>query len=156
MSVRRVDSNRSHNSEPKEEHQKIEHAPHRHEPVKPSRVYTEAEEKKLYRKIDLRILPILSVSLAWSSHPGRSSRQNGSDRSPKSAWDADGQFLYLLSFMDRGNIGNARLQGLEADLQMTGNMYAISLSVYFISYGLFEVPANLALKKLTPRTCESR
>ncbi|KAI9632398.1 MFS general substrate transporter [Dioszegia hungarica] len=121
MSVRRVDSNRSHNSEPKEEHQKIEHAPHRHEPVKPSRVYTEAEEKKLYRKIDLRILPILS-------------------------------FLYLLSFMDRGNIGNARLQGLEADLQMTGNMYAISLSVYFISYGLFEVPANLALKKLTPRT----
>lgn len=36
--------------------------------------------------------------------------------------------LYLLSFMDRGNIGNARLAGLEADLDMTGNDYAIAVS----------------------------
>lgn len=54
--------------------------------------------------------------------------------------------------MDRGNIGNARLAGLEADLNMSGTDYSVALSVYFISYGLFEVPANLALKKLTPRT----
>lgn len=29
-------------------------------------------------------------------------------------------FLYLLSFLDRANIGNARLAGLEEDLNMTG------------------------------------
>lgn len=29
-------------------------------------------------------------------------------------------FLYLLSFLDRANIGNAKLAGLEADLGMKG------------------------------------
>ena len=29
-------------------------------------------------------------------------------------------FLYLLSFLDRANIGNARLAGMEADLNMSG------------------------------------
>lgn len=29
-------------------------------------------------------------------------------------------FLYLLSFLDRANIGNARLAGMEADLSMSG------------------------------------
>lgn len=51
-------------------------------------------------------------------------------------------FLYLLSFMDRGNIGNARIQGLEADLGMTSSQYNIALSVYFVPYCLFEGEAT--------------
>ena len=31
--------------------------------------------------------------------------------------------LYLLSFLDRGNIGNARIEGLVETLQMTGPQY---------------------------------
>lgn len=31
--------------------------------------------------------------------------------------------LYLLSFLDRGNIGNARIEGLVDDLGMTGPEY---------------------------------
>lgn len=31
--------------------------------------------------------------------------------------------LYLLSFLDRTNIGNARLAGLEEDLNMSGHDY---------------------------------
>jgi hypothetical protein len=31
--------------------------------------------------------------------------------------------FYLLSFMDRSNIGNARLQGLEDDLKLTPGQY---------------------------------
>lgn len=46
--------------------------------------------------------------------------------------------LYLLSFMDRGNIGNARLAGLEDDLNMAGYDYAIALTAFFASYCLFE------------------
>lgn len=42
-------------------------------------------------------------------------------------------FLYLLSFLDRTNIGNARLAGLEADLGMKGHDYNIALSVFFVS-----------------------
>ena len=32
--------------------------------------------------------------------------------------------LYLLSFLDRSNVANARLDGLAIDLHMTGNQYA--------------------------------
>ncbi|KAI0327048.1 MFS general substrate transporter [Cubamyces sp. BRFM 1775] len=35
--------------------------------------------------------------------------------------------LYLVSYVDRGNIGNAKLQGLVTQLDMTGNRYNIAL-----------------------------
>lgn len=41
--------------------------------------------------------------------------------------------LYLLSFLDRTNIDNARLAGLEADLGMNGNDYNKSLAIFFAS-----------------------
>ncbi|KAJ2928539.1 hypothetical protein H1R20_g8555, partial [Candolleomyces eurysporus] len=40
--------------------------------------------------------------------------------------------MYLFSFMDRANIGNARLQGLETQLKMTGNQYNMALTLFFI------------------------
>lgn len=59
--------------------------------------------------------------------------------------------LYLLAYLDRGNIGNARLAGLEEDLNMTGEQYNVALTIFFVSYIVFEVPANMALKHLSPR-----
>lgn len=35
------------------------------------------------------------------------------------------QFLYMLTFLDRVNIGNARLWNLEKDLNMSGYQYNI-------------------------------
>ncbi|KAF9892315.1 hypothetical protein FE257_002092 [Aspergillus nanangensis] len=60
--------------------------------------------------------------------------------------------LYLLAFLDRINIGNARLQGLEEDLGMTGNDYNIALFIFFVPYILCEIPCNLIMKKLAPST----
>lgn len=60
-------------------------------------------------------------------------------------------FLYLLSFLDRSNVGNARVEGLATDLHMTGDQYLTGLTLYFIGYVLFEVPANMVLKIWTPR-----
>ncbi|KMU78893.1 hypothetical protein CISG_07410 [Coccidioides immitis RMSCC 3703] len=60
--------------------------------------------------------------------------------------------LFLLSFIDRINIGNARLQGLERDLNMEGHDYNIALFIFFIPYILLEVPSNLILKKVAPST----
>ncbi|CAG8428272.1 unnamed protein product [Penicillium salamii] len=60
--------------------------------------------------------------------------------------------LYLLAFLDRINIGNARLQGLEDDLQMEGPQYNYALFIFFIPYILCEVPCNLLMKKLAPST----
>ncbi|OBT76134.1 hypothetical protein VF21_04858 [Pseudogymnoascus sp. 05NY08] len=58
--------------------------------------------------------------------------------------------LYLLSFLDRGNIGNANIQGLSEDLGLTDTQYALCLTVFFFTYALFELPSNLLLKKLRP------
>ncbi|KAK1534850.1 major facilitator superfamily transporter [Colletotrichum costaricense] len=59
--------------------------------------------------------------------------------------------LYLLSFLDRTNIGNARLAGMEDDLKMSGTDYNMSLTIFFISYAVFEPATNALLKRLTPR-----
>lgn len=59
--------------------------------------------------------------------------------------------LYLLSFLDRSNVANARIEGLTTDLKMTGNQYLTGLTLYFIGYVLFEIPCNIILKRTTPR-----
>ncbi|KAL7274768.1 hypothetical protein RUND412_002322 [Rhizina undulata] len=58
--------------------------------------------------------------------------------------------LYLLSFMDRGNVGNAKIEGMVEDLNMAEPQYNLTLTVFFFSYSFFEVPSNLLLKKLRP------
>ncbi|KAG8528623.1 uncharacterized protein KY384_006310 [Bacidia gigantensis] len=58
--------------------------------------------------------------------------------------------LYLLSFLDRGNIGNAKIEGLVESLHMSGPQYNWTLTVFFFTYAAFEVPSNLLLKRLRP------
>ncbi|KAF3480806.1 high-affinity nicotinic acid transporter [Arthroderma uncinatum] len=58
--------------------------------------------------------------------------------------------LYLLAFIDRGNIANAKIAGLERDLRLHGSQYNIALTLFFVPYGLFEVPSNVVLKILRP------
>ncbi|EFQ87463.1 hypothetical protein P3342_002454 [Pyrenophora teres f. teres] len=77
-------------------------------------------EKSLLRKLDLRLLPAVSI-------------------------------LYLLSFLDRSNVANARIEGLTKDLKMTGNQYLTGLTLYFVGYVLFELPCNIVLKRTTPK-----
>ncbi|KAG5291437.1 high-affinity nicotinic acid transporter [Histoplasma ohiense] len=57
--------------------------------------------------------------------------------------------LYLFSFLDRVNIGNARLYDMESDLGLAGNQYQIAVSILFIPYCLLEVPSNLVIRKFT-------
>lgn len=99
-----------------------------------------AAEKKLRRKIDMMIVPTVAL-------------------------------LYLFCFIDRANIGkpslhhsktcrrvqvtdrepgNARLAGLEKDLGLVKNDYNALLSVFYISYILFEIPANILCKWMGP------
>jgi len=58
--------------------------------------------------------------------------------------------LYLLSFLDRVNIGQAKIDGLVADLGLVGNQYNIGLVVFFVSYVAFEIPSNFLLKRFRP------
>lgn len=82
-------------------------------------VYTEAEERKVVRKIDLYLL----ITIFW---------------------------MYLLSYMDRTNVGNAKVGGMEDDLDLDSIEYSNALIVFFISYVVFEVPANLILVRIGP------
>ncbi|OBZ79581.1 hypothetical protein A0H81_00866 [Grifola frondosa] len=58
--------------------------------------------------------------------------------------------LYLLNFLDRGNIGNAKLYHMTDDLHISDKQYLVALTVFFFPYSLFEPPSNVALKKLRP------
>ncbi|EOA87731.1 uncharacterized protein SETTUDRAFT_130579 [Exserohilum turcica Et28A] len=58
--------------------------------------------------------------------------------------------LYLFCFIDRANIGNARLAGLEKDLHLKGHDYNSILSIFYISYILFEIPSNICCKWMGP------
>lgn len=42
--------------------------------------------------------------------------------------------LYLISHLDRANIGNAKIEGLLEDLNMDGLHYNIALAIFFIPY----------------------
>jgi hypothetical protein len=44
--------------------------------------------------------------------------------------------LYLVSHLDRANIGNAKIAGLTEDLGLSGIQYNIALSLFFIPYVL--------------------
>lgn len=59
--------------------------------------------------------------------------------------------LYLLSFLDRSNVANAKLDGLTNDLHMTGNQYLTGLTLFFIGYILLEVVWNVVLKRVGPK-----
>ncbi|KAL6228892.1 hypothetical protein BDW75DRAFT_235594 [Aspergillus navahoensis] len=57
--------------------------------------------------------------------------------------------LYLISHLDRANIGNAKVLGLTEDLGLSGIQYNVALSLFFIPYVLLEVPSNVLLKRFT-------
>ncbi|TGO76727.1 hypothetical protein BELL_0140g00170 [Botrytis elliptica] len=58
--------------------------------------------------------------------------------------------LFVLAFLDRVNIGNAKIQGMTEELKMVGNDFNVALMVFFPSYILFEFPSNLILRRLPP------
>ncbi|RKL07859.1 hypothetical protein BFJ68_g9659 [Fusarium oxysporum] len=107
-----------------------------HQYGQPAPSVDEGLESKLRWNMDLRILPTVTI-------------------------------IYLLCFIDRANIGeyiktptlelishnsagNAKIAGLEADLKMQGYDFNVSLSIFYISYILFEIPLNLLCKRIGP------
>lgn len=62
-------------------------------------------------------------------------------------------WIYLLNYLDRGNIGNARLLNRETGdsfQQVTGlsqTQFSITLTLFSLAYALFEVPSNFVMKR---------
>ncbi|KAI5860500.1 high-affinity nicotinic acid transporter [Durotheca rogersii] len=83
--------------------------------------FDEKETRRLLRKIDWHVIPIMSV-------------------------------VCLLCFLDRSNIGNARLHHLEQDLGLVGLQYNNCLAILFPFYIAAEIPSNMMMKRIRPST----
>src|SRR6185312_6325970 len=57
---------------------------------------------------------------------------------------------YLVAYLDRVNIGFAKLQML-ADLRFSETVYGLGAGMFFIGYFFFEVPSNIILHKVGAR-----
>lgn len=58
--------------------------------------------------------------------------------------------LYFLAFLDRVNISNAKIYGIEESLNLHGNQFATALTVFFVPYVVFEVLSNYIIKIVKP------
>ena len=58
--------------------------------------------------------------------------------------------LYIVNLVDRTNVGFAALT-MNKDLGFSPTMYGFGASVFFISYSLFQVPANFILQRIGAR-----
>jgi ACS family tartrate transporter-like MFS transporter len=58
--------------------------------------------------------------------------------------------LFIVNFVDRTNVGFAALT-MNKDLGFTPSTYGFGASVFFISYFLFQVPANFILQRIGAR-----
>ncbi|KAG9019773.1 hypothetical protein FRB90_007916 [Tulasnella sp. 427] len=78
-------------------------------------------EKRVLRKIDLTLVPILAA-------------------------------LYAFSLIDRTNLGLIRVAGMDRALGLSiGNRYSIVTLAFFVPYIVLEIPANVFLRKASPR-----
>jgi len=57
---------------------------------------------------------------------------------------------YLFNYLDRVNVGFAKLQMLDA-LKFSETVYGLGAGIFFIGYVLCGVPSNLALNRFGPR-----
>lgn len=87
--------------------------------AQPDLVVDPEAEKKLLRRVDWRLLPMIWLCL-------------------------------VMSYIDRTNIGNAKVAGMYVDLNMNSSDYALVLSVFFIGYLLWEPPSNMILSRSRP------
>ena len=55
---------------------------------------------------------------------------------------------YTVFWLDRANIALARVSGLEQDLRLQNAQFNTSLAVFFATYIVFNIPANLMLRRL--------
>ncbi|KAI9786773.1 MAG: hypothetical protein M1816_007780 [Peltula sp. TS41687] len=56
-----------------------------------------------------------------------------------------------LSAEEKARIGNAKIEGLLGDLHMTERQYNATLTIFFVSYAIFEPLTNVLLKRFRPR-----
>src|ERR1700751_4917445 len=58
--------------------------------------------------------------------------------------------MYVLSYLDRANIGYAK-QAYQAATGVTDAAFAFGAGIFFLTYAFFEIPSNLILHRVGAR-----
>ncbi|KAJ5288244.1 MFS general substrate transporter [Penicillium angulare] len=58
--------------------------------------------------------------------------------------------LFIFNILDRSNIANARLGGLQNDLHLSDTQYQTTVAIMFVGYLLGQVPSNILLTRSKP------
>ena len=100
------------------------------------RPFDRAATKKLLRKLDIHLIPWLALIYLQVLFPYLQHQPLN--------------IAHSLCFLDRTNVGNARLVNLEVDLHMKGLDYNVALAVFFPFYVAAEIPSNMMMKRIRP------
>ncbi|KAL5933549.1 hypothetical protein ACKVV7_005485 [Pyricularia oryzae] len=59
--------------------------------------------------------------------------------------------MLLMNYLDRINVSNARLSGMQKDCHMTDVQWSAGISMFYVGYIISQVPANIIVAKGKPR-----
>lgn len=59
-------------------------------------------------------------------------------------------WLYFIAFLDRNNVGFAKLT-MSEDIGLTATAYGLGAGIFFIGYAIFEVPSNAGMHRFGAR-----
>ncbi|KXJ90085.1 MFS transporter [Microdochium bolleyi] len=58
--------------------------------------------------------------------------------------------MFLLNYLDRVNVSNARLAGFQSDLGMSDTVWSTGISTFYVGYLIGQLPGNMILAKTRP------
>src|SRR3954454_8809086 len=58
--------------------------------------------------------------------------------------------LYVVSFLDRVNVGFAALE-MNRDVGLSSAVFGFGAGIFFVGYSIFEIPSNLILARMGAR-----
>lgn len=58
--------------------------------------------------------------------------------------------LIIYSYLDRINVSNARLAGMQSDLHMSDTVWSAGISLFYVGYIISQVPANVLIARGKP------
>lgn len=57
--------------------------------------------------------------------------------------------MYFFNSVDRSNLGNAKTDGMDHDLNFKGNEYSLLILLFYVPFGLCDLPLNLLTKRFS-------
>lgn len=117
----------------------------------------EALNKKLLRRIDWRLMPMITIMFLSMFLPTRPQETSNYDLAILASLFSQNTPSRIVSdltlpvnYLDRINVSNARIAGLQEDLGMTDTVWSAGISTFYVGYLVGQLPGNLWLARVRP------